>query len=64
MDPKIFEILSDKFDQQICSQEEVLCDGSAKSYDHYKELCGVIRGLRIAQYELKDLARKLKDTDD
>jgi hypothetical protein len=64
MDPKIFEILNDKFDQQICSQEEVLCDGSAKSYDHYKELCGVIRGLRIAQYELKDLARKLKDTDD
>jgi hypothetical protein len=64
MDPKLFEILSDKFDQQICSQEEVLCDGGAKSYDHYKELCGVIRGLRIAQYELKDLARKLKDTDD
>jgi hypothetical protein len=64
MDPKIFEILNDKFDQEICSQEEILCDGSAKSYDHYRELCGVIRGLRIAQYELKDLARKLKDTDD
>ena len=64
MDPKIFEILNDKFDQEICSQEEILCDGSAKSYDHYRELCGVIRGLRIAQYELKDLARKLKDSDD
>ena len=64
MDPKIFEILNDKFDQEICSQEEILCDGSAKSYDHYRELCGTIRGFLTAQSEIGDLVRRLKENDD
>jgi len=27
-------------------------------------MCGVIKGLRTAQYELNDLLRKIKDDDD
>jgi len=64
MDPKLFEVLNKKLEVQIESFRSVLCDGGAKSYDHYKELSGTIRGLQLAQYELGDLVRKLKDSDD
>ena len=64
MDSKIFEVLNKKFEDQIDGFRQVLCDGGAKSFDHYKELSGTIRGLQLAQYELGDLVRKLKENDD
>ena len=64
MDRKILELLSSKIEEHRKSQVQVLCDGSAKSYDHYKELSGFIRGLQTVQYEIGDLVRKLKDSDD
>ena len=64
MDAKIYEILNKKFEAQIEGFKAVLCDGGAKSFDHYKELSGTIRGLQLAQYELGDLVRKLKENDD
>lgn len=64
METKIFEILNGKLEDEIKSVVQVLCDGGAKSYDHYKELSGTIRGLRTAQREIGDLVRKLKDIDD
>ena len=64
MDRKILDLLSAKLQEHLKSQAEVLSDGSAKSYDHYKELCGFIRGLQTAQYEIGDLVRKLKDSED
>ena len=63
MDPKLFVALNKKLEAQIESFRSVLCDGGAKSYDHYKELSGTIRGLQLAQYELGDLVRKIKDLD-
>jgi len=64
MDPKLFEALNKKLEAQIESFRSVLCDGGAKSYDHYKELSGTIRGLQLAQMEIGDLVRKIKDLDD
>jgi hypothetical protein len=64
MDSKLFEILNKKLEAQVEGFRAVLCDGGAKSYDHYKELSGTIRGLQLAQMELGDLVRKLKDSDD
>jgi hypothetical protein len=64
MDKKILELLSSRIEEHCKSQAQVLCDGSAKSYDHYKELSGFIRGLQTAQREIGDLVRKLKDSED
>ena len=64
METKIFEVLNNKFEEEVRSVIQVLSDGGVKSYDHYKELSGIIRGLRTAQRELGDLVRKLKDSDD
>jgi hypothetical protein len=61
---KILEILNGKLEEQLQSFKKVLCDGGASSFDHYKELSGTIRGLQLAQLELGDLVRKLKDSDD
>ena len=61
---KILEILNTKLEEQLQSFKKVLCDGGASSFDHYKELSGTIRGLQLAQLELGDLVRKLKDSDD
>ena len=43
---------------------EFLGEGGAKDYAHYKEVCGVIRGLQTAQSELGDLVRKIKEFED
>jgi hypothetical protein len=65
METKIFEILIGKLDEQVDSLRQVVCDGGAKSYDHYRELCGTIRGLQSAQREIHDLVKKLtKDYED
>ena len=64
METKIFEVLNNKYEEEVRSVIQVLSDGGAKSYDHYKELSGTIRGLRTAQREIGDLVRKLKDIDD
>jgi hypothetical protein len=64
MDDKILNVLNTKLEEQRRELVNVVSDGGAKSYDHYKELCGTIRGLQIAQLEIGDLVRKIKDNDD
>ena len=64
MDDKILNVLNTKLEEQRRELVNVVSDGGAKSYDHYKELCGTIRGLLIAQLEIGDLVRKIKDNDD
>jgi len=60
----MLEVLNKKLEEHIKQLMEVVSGGGAKSHDHYKELCGTIRGLQTAQYELADLVRKTKDYDD
>lgn len=64
MDERVLDILNKKLEVQVEGFKSILCDGGAKSFDHYKELSGTIRGLQLAQLELGDLVRKLKDIDD
>ena len=64
MDERVLDILNKKLEAQVEGFRAILCDGGAKSFDHYKELSGTIRGLQLAQYELGDLVRKLKEHDD
>ena len=41
-----------------------LANGQCTSFEQYKELCGVIRGLALSERHLLDLAEKLKEDDD
>jgi len=60
----MLDVLNKKLDEQVKQLVDVVSGGGAKTYDHYKELCGTIRGLQTAQYELADLVRKTKEYDD
>lgn len=64
MDTKVMELLNKKLEEQVRSHSEALVEGQSKDYAHYRELCGVIRGLQTAQREIADLVRRLKDEDD
>jgi hypothetical protein len=61
---QLLELLHQKLEDQLQPLRRAVSDGSAKTYDHYKELCGTIRGLETAQLEIKDLVRKLKESED
>ena len=41
-----------------------LANSQCTSFEQYKELCGVIRGLAYAERHLLDLAQNLKEEDD
>ena len=60
----LLEVLNKKLDEHIKQSVDSVSGGSAKSYVHYKELCGVIRGLQTAQVEIADLVRKTKEYED
>lgn len=64
MSDKIFEVLTGKLEEEIKSVKQVLCDGGAKSYDHYKELSGKVAGLQIAQREIAEFQKKLRHSDE
>ena len=60
----MLEVLDKKLGEHIKQFVDVVSAGGAKSHEHYKELCGTIRGLQTAQYELADLVRKTKESED
>jgi hypothetical protein len=64
MELKIFDILNQKLNERVLDISRSLSDGVAKDYADYRGMCGVIKGLRTAQFELNDLLRKIKDDDD
>ena len=41
-----------------------LSNGGAKSFDEYRHVCGVIRGLTHAEIIVKDLVQKMETSDD
>ena len=57
----VFEVLKDKVDDEIKSIESALSSGSAKSYDEYQKLCGVIKGLNAAKAHVEDLRRTTEE---
>lgn len=64
MDAKVLKLLNSKLEERRQELIEFLGDGGAKSYDHYKEVCGVLRGLLTAQSEINDLLQKMKEYED
>ena len=60
----LLEVLNSKLEDHVKQMVDVVSAGGAKSHEHYKELCGVIRGLQTAQMEIADLVRKTKEYED
>jgi len=45
----------------LASHREFIARDNCKDYAHYKYLCGLIRGLEVAEQYTLDLAEKIKD---
>ena len=52
---KYLEHLVQKLNDQIKSLEESLGGGAAKDYAEYQYVCGQIKGLLTARFEMSDL---------
>jgi hypothetical protein len=55
--------LREKFRVDMNNFTDDLANGQCTSFEQYKELCGVIRGLAFAERHLIDLAEKLERAD-
>ena len=64
MEEQLLELLHNKLDELKQSFIGPLGDGTAKDFGEYQNMSGVIRGLALAQREIADLVRRLKEAED
>ena len=60
----VFDVLISKTNEELTSAETYLSGGKAKDFADYQYVCGQIRGLRAAQFQIKDLAKNYMEDDD
>jgi hypothetical protein len=60
----VFDVLKEKIVAHKTAIADSLISGASKDFAEYRELCGLIRGLEIAQREVQDLAQNFLDDDD
>lgn len=58
------EAIELEIDKQIKYLEGQLSQGSIKSFEEYKFVCGQIQGLLVARRINEDLANRMKDYDE
>jgi len=59
-----FEYLATEIDKLRSDQVSHLAQGGAKTFDEYRHVCGVIRGLTHAETLVKDLVQKMEYSDE
>ena len=59
----VFDVLTQKIDEDISSTTQFLAGGSAKDFAGYKEIVGLIRGLEASKQYVEDLSRNYMDED-
>jgi hypothetical protein len=63
-DYKLLAHIAKEIDKLRNDQQTFLNGGGAKSFDEYRHVCGVIRGLTHAEIIVKDLVQKMETSDD
>jgi len=64
LDDKLLNHLVSEYDKLRADQVTFLAGGGAKTFDEYRHVCGVIRGLTYAESIVKDLVQRMETTDD
>ena len=57
-------VLREKIREDMNNYADDVAMGTCADFSAYKELCGVIRGLAMAERHLLDLAEKLEKDDE
>ena len=63
MDTRVLEVISSQLNEQIAQTQEFLGTGQAKDYAEYRESCGKLHGLLLAQRIISDLQRNLEQEE-
>jgi hypothetical protein len=64
LDDKLLNHLVSEYDKLRDDQVTFLAGGGAKTFDEYRHVCGVIRGLTYAESIVKDLVQRTETIDD
>tara|TARA_R100000458_G_C8196757_1_gene188616 strand:- start:98 stop:295 length:198 start_codon:yes stop_codon:yes gene_type:complete len=59
----VFDVLKEKIEADIVSAQGFLNAGSAKDYANYREIVGLIRGLKSSISYIEDLSRNYMEDD-
>jgi len=59
-----YEYIRKELQEDIALKAEFIAAGNCKSFDEYKHVTGVIRGLTLAINLIKDREQKVKDYDE
>ena len=60
----VFDVLTQKIDEDVSSATQFLVGGSAKDFAGYKEIVGLIRGLEACLGYVEDLSRDMEYGDE
>ena len=60
----VFDVLTEQIDSQLESAKDFLSSGAVKSYEGYREVVGLIRGLESSKGLIADLSRNYMDDND
>jgi hypothetical protein len=61
---KYLHLLIKQIDDKVEHLQEAIGNGSARDFAEYKEMVGVVKGLRTARLNATDLLDKLEEFDD
>lgn len=64
MGKTVYDVLIEKFEEDVASSSQFLANGGAKDFAEYREAVGRIRGLQLAVQTTKDLMRSQMEEDD
>ena len=57
----MFDALASRLDEMKSQHMEYIINGNANSYEDYRHSCGVIRGIAMAERELKEVQSQVED---
>jgi hypothetical protein len=62
----VYDVLISKLKEDTTSYSQFLVDGAAKDHAEYREIVGLLRGLKLAMQTIEDLkrAQTKEDEDD
>lgn len=64
MDSKIFALLKKQIDDDKLNAAQALVSGRAADFADYRHLCGVVRGLEMAQRNVEEMEVRVLHSDD
>jgi hypothetical protein len=63
-DYKLLAVVAKEIEKVRQEQVAFIAASRAETFDEYKKVCGVIRGLNLAENIINDLVQKMEKSDD